>query len=138
MNSIFKILSLLFFLLLFITFTGCDDTVSAGLSEEFYISPGQKAVISDSGLEITFHKVVEDSRCPKGAECVWEGNGRVEISVRQPGSEAEVKELNTRLDPKELDTKDFKIRLLDLQPYPETGREISLDEYKVKLVVENE
>ena len=69
----------------FITVSGCDDPVSINLNEEFYPSPGQKAVINSSGLEITFNRVLEDSRCPKGVECVWEGNGRVEISVNRQG-----------------------------------------------------
>ena len=138
MNWIFKTLPLLYFLLVFITITGCDDAVSAGLSEEFFISPGQKAVINNSGLEITFNKVVEDSRCPLGAECVWEGNGRIEISVRHNGWTDETQELNTTLDPQELIAGDFTIRLLELQPYPETGREISSAAYKIRLIVENE
>ncbi len=138
MNLIFKTLVCLSYTSVFIAFTGCDDTVSAGLSEEFYISPGQQAEIKDSGLEITFNRVIEDSRCPKGAECVWEGNGRVEISVRNKGSADEIKELNTTLDPRQSDAGGFKIHLLDLQPYPEIEKKISPDSYRIRLVVEKE
>lgn len=129
---------LLIGLLSFIAFPGCDDPVSVNLGEEFSISPGQKAEISDSGLEITFNKVLEDSRCPKGVECVWEGNGRVEISVNRQGYETEIKELNTTLESGQTETGKFRIRLLELLPYPEKDIEISSESYRIRLIIESE
>lgn len=125
-------------LLSFITVSGCDDPVSVNLNEEFYLSPGQKAEINSSGLEITFNRVLEDSRCPKGVECVWEGNGRIEISVSEPGFGIEIKELNTTLGPRQTEAGKFKIRLAELKPYPEKDKEISFESYRIGLIVESE
>ena len=125
-------------LFILITFPGCDDIVDAGLNEEFFISPGQKAVIENTGLEIAFIRVLEDSRCPRGVECVWEGNGRVEISLNYRGSGNEFRELNTALDPKLTQIRNFRISLAQLQPYPEYGNEILPENYRISLIVTEE
>lgn len=39
------------------------------------------ATASLDGLPLSFDEVLEDSRCPDDAECVWEGRARVELSV---------------------------------------------------------
>lgn len=124
-------------LLIFITTSGCDDIVSANLNEEFYITQGQKAELKDSGLEITFNRVSEDSRCPRGVECVWEGNGRIKISVYHPAFGTETKELNTTVEPRQAVVGKFKIGLSELQPYPEKDKEISPENYRIRLIVEN-
>ncbi len=121
--------------LIFVAFTGCDDIISADVNEEFFIGPGQKVEIRESGLEITFNKVIEDSRCPKGVECVWAGNGKVEITVHLPGKEPGIQELNTNLDPNEIAAGEYKIQLLELQPFPVKSEEIMPEEYRVKLIV---
>ncbi len=132
-NSAYSILT---GFLIFIAFTGCDDIISTDVNEEFFIGPGQKAEIRESGLEITFNRVIEDSRCPKGVECVWAGNGKVEISIHSPGEESRIKEINTNLEPKEIMAGKYKIRLLELQPYPEKNLQIPPEEYRIKLIVE--
>lgn len=127
-----------FFITVMILFfcTGCDDIVSVALDENFDIGLNQKAVIEENDIEITFLKVLEDGRCPKGAQCVWEGNGRVQILVRVNGSAPEIMELNTTLEPKRAWAGDFGIRLLDLQPYPEVGNTITPENYSIRLIVE--
>lgn len=131
-----NIYSVLTGFLIFITFTGCDDIISPDVNEEFFIGPGQKAEIRESGLDITFNRVIEDSRCPKGVECVWAGNGKVEISINFPREESGIKEINTNLEPKEIMAGKYKIRLLELQPYPEKNQQIPPEKYRIKLIVE--
>jgi hypothetical protein len=117
--------------------TGCNyQVISPHFNEEFYLNPGQKAEFKDSGLEITFNKVLEDSRCPEGVECVWEGNGKIELSVYQSVSGSEIKELNTALEPKQTESGNHKIRLTELQPYPKKDGEIESEKYRIRLLVE--
>ncbi len=127
-----------FILVVFITFiaAGCDNIISTDVNEEFFIGPGQKAEIRESGLEITFNRVIEDSRCPIGVECVWAGNGKVEIAIQFSGEKPLVQELNTNLEPGEIKAGEYKIRLLELQPYPEKDQEILPQNYTIKLIVE--
>ena len=129
-------LSVLAGFLIFIALTGCDDIISTDVNEEFFIGPGQKAEIRESGLEITFNKVIEDSRCPKGVECVWAGNGKVEISIHFPGEDPRIMEINTNLEPKEVMAGKYRIRILELQPYPEKDQQIPPEDYRIKLIVE--
>jgi hypothetical protein len=55
-----------------------DPKVTPG--EEFTLPAGGSASIDDRYL-VTFENVLEDSRCPMNARCVWEGNARVLFSV---------------------------------------------------------
>lgn len=131
-----RIHKIFFTIMILFICTGCDDTVSAALDEEFDIGINQKAVIDENDIEIIFLKVLEDGRCPIGAQCVWEGNGRVQILVRVNDSAPEIMELNTSLEPKRAWAGDFGIRLLDLQPYPEVGNKITPEHYRIRLIVE--
>jgi hypothetical protein len=135
MKKQLRIYKIFFTVMILFTFTGCDDTVSAALDEEFDIGLNQKAVIKENDIEITFLKVLEDGRCPKGAECVWEGNGKVQILIKHNGSASEIKDLNTALEPQRVSAGDFVIKLLDMQPYPEVGDTINPEKYRIRLIV---
>lgn len=118
--------------------TGCNyQVISANFNEEFYLNFGQRAEFNDSGLEITFNKVLEDSRCPEGVECVWEGNGKIELAVYQSGSGSEIKELNTTLEPKQTESGNYIIWFTELQPYPKKDKKIDSEKYRIRLLVEN-
>lgn len=79
---------------------------------------------------------VSDSRCPIGATCIWEGNGAVKLHVQQSGETPAVFWLNTH--PNFLnDTviNGIHYELIDLLPYPELGKDYTLDDYTVQLLV---
>jgi hypothetical protein len=69
-------------------------------------------------------------------ECVWAGNGKVEISVHFPGEDPRIIEINTNLEPKEIMAGKYIIRLLELQPYPEKDQQTPPENYRIMLVVE--
>ena len=46
------------------------------LGQEFSLRIGRKVTLRDTELKIRFVSVIEDSRCPKGVNCVWQGNAR--------------------------------------------------------------
>ncbi len=127
--------SILICFITFIAVTGCDDIISADVDEEFFIGPGQQAEIQESDMTITFNRVIEDSRCPIGVECVWAGNGKVEITVHFSGGKSRAQEINTNLEPKEIKAGKYRIHLLDLQPYPVNNQELQPENYRIKLIV---
>jgi len=45
------------------------------------LKEGQNKFVKELGMNVTFKKVVEDSRCPKDVNCVWEGAATVELEV---------------------------------------------------------
>jgi hypothetical protein len=59
--------------------------VSAGaqLDEEFTVALGDSIPLDGTEYSIVFARVIEDSRCPTDTTCVWEGNARIEIVLRE-------------------------------------------------------
>ena len=75
----------LFFLFLLaptLLFTSCEKEVFA-LTDE--VSIGFKSSIlvqtSTEVLEIEFNELLEDSRCPPGAVCIWQGQVQVKLKL---------------------------------------------------------
>lgn len=123
------------FSLIFLLVSGCATT--NGTSENLYIEgqPGEPVELEiglsaqiqgDSGeLILTFAEVVEDSRCPDGATCVWEGEAAVSIHLSSSEGTREQFEMRIRAGHEStsavLDT--WRISFLDLLPYPVVDEE---------------
>jgi len=73
---------------------------------------------ADNGeLRVTFENVSEDSRCPAGVQCVWEGNASIRVTVEM-GNESQVAILNSTLNPQRASFFGYTIGYRDLSPYP--------------------
>ena len=71
------------FLLLIITLSlGCKKK-TVHLNEEFNLNFNKTAIVKtdDQKIEITFNKLVDESRCPPNTHCVWQGEVAVRIQV---------------------------------------------------------
>jgi hypothetical protein len=83
--------------------------------EEFTLALGESVGIAQKGIVLEFDAVLEDSRCPMNARCVWEGNARV--AIKATGAAAGLHELNTS---SRFDTRtriaDFVLELRRLEP----------------------
>ena len=53
------------------------------LGEEFTLALGESVGIDQKGTIIAFEKVIDDSRCPMNARCIWEGNARIALKVTE-------------------------------------------------------
>lgn len=71
----------------FFFLSGCAVVPSVGVSQstEMRLSFGQTVFLWDANVPVTFADVLEDSRCPQGMECFWEG--RVLVLLRIGESE---------------------------------------------------
>lgn len=86
------------------------------LGREFEISYGKTATVDDIAIEFT--AVVEESRCPIDAICVWGGNARILVTANR-GSTTRVLELG--LWPQAATIAVFEghvIEFRELHPYP--------------------
>jgi hypothetical protein len=83
----------------------------------------------DPAWRVGFEGVTTDSRCPKGAQCVWAGEATVRIRL-QRGTEARLTfELSTPPDPRQaISTQGHHLRLLQLDPYPVAGKPVVLQD----------
>ncbi len=88
--------------------------------------------------QIKFKKVLADSRCPKGVQCVWAGEAKVLIEIYKNGELDTEKELTfaalkSVLDI--IDTEFLGIKALRLQPYPNAAVPKNKEEYYLLLEV---
>lgn len=115
------------------------ETVQARLGEVFTLGGGQAADVAGEGLHLTFDRVLDDSRCPSQVECVWTGEARIAIVVRQADGKTETVEFNTNPAPgqtnKTSQVGPYTVELRSLDPYPQTPAAIPFPDYRATLVV---
>ncbi|MBI1803366.1 MAG: hypothetical protein HY033_08970 [Ignavibacteriae bacterium] len=105
------------------------------LSQEFDLTVEERAAIQGESLNIIFTRVDEDSRCPEGVECLWEGNARIRLRLERPNAIAMDAVLNTTLDPRSISFAGYRIDLKRLTPYPKIGGRIDPRSYVARLFV---
>ncbi len=84
--------------------------------------------LSRSNLTVKFVSLVEDSRCPENARCVWSGNARIKVEIGK-GRSRETFELNTDRGEKSAEFKGYKIELSALTPAPKENIRINRNGY---------
>ena len=112
------------------------------LDEHFWLKLDESKLLLSEQLEIGFDKVFTDSRCPEDVICIWEGAAEIELwllksstdttflSVTIPGFITSESEHHVSTD-----TLDYRITLLQLDPYPNTARERKLSDYRALLTI---
>jgi hypothetical protein len=117
----------------------CDDVggsevVCARLGEQFDVRVGETAYIADTRLSVRVIEVPEDSRCPRDAVCVWAGNARVSLALRD-GSRTDDVDLNSTVEPRAVTLWGYTVQLVDVKPVPVAGQPIPAREYVIRLAV---
>jgi hypothetical protein len=114
---------------------GMDKNLQLVPGEPRRLRLGQTAENLSEGIALSFESVVEDSRCPEGARCVWEGNARVVFRFETPRGAGSL-ELNTssRFE-RELSRFGWVVRLVDLAPAPRADSAVAPAEYVVAVAV---
>jgi len=98
--------------------------------------PCQQTVsVAETPLQITFTKLISDSRCPAGMTCVWAGEVVVELKVTS-GTESVSIELGThRTRQREVTALGYRIMLEDLSPHRSMQDRVEQSQYSVSLKV---
>lgn len=136
-------------LLLTMSAGGCDwlssnDRGTVVLGELVEIEHGRTVLLAPHGQFLTFKDVIEDSRCPSGVDCVWEGvakaafrlvstEGDTTFTLSIPGLVTTPYE-----DGESVTVHGLEFTLLDLSPYPVYGVDIDSTEYRALLRVESD
>ena len=112
---------------------GCSSN-AVSLGQEFSLQIGESATIRGEKLQVRFLEVTEDSRCPTGVVCIWEGRVSclVEITYRESLHQVELTEPGLTSWPPENTFKEYKIAY-HVEPYPQAGTEIAAEEYRLAL-----
>jgi hypothetical protein len=108
----------------------CNDraTITPTYDESRYVYTvkyGQTIDIRSLGLKVGFQDVLEDSRCPLGCYCYWEGVARLKITLQKKYQDTVYITVNIpgyvnkdRGYHANVDTVGYRITLLQLDPYP--------------------
>ncbi len=133
-----RILCLTCLILIVLTGFSCRKAVilQVHLNEEFSLSIGQRAFLAGENIELRFKEVAEDSRCPKDVTCVWAGRAICEVELRRAGSSSRVALTEPGLTDEYSRERYQEYELaFRITPYPEAGKEISTDAYRLHLIV---
>lgn len=95
----------------------------------------KEVTISSENMLIGFPKLIEESRCPTGATCLWEGNAKVGINLAIGYGAVVELELNTGLEPRSAEVMGYNVELIDVLPHPHILADPNPDGYSVLLRV---
>jgi len=116
-----------------------ERTGEAVLEREFKIKYGQELTVKGEGLRVTFASLLDDSRCPINATCVWEGDAEILIGVRRANAEESQIALHTNQKFSQAGTyRQYVIRLVALDPYPRADVENKESDYTATLLIKKE
>ena len=93
-------------------------TASAQIVDRTDIRLEEQKTINTGKMRIKFVKVMEDSRCPMAAKCVWAGNAKVRIAVSKNGRSWKNFDLNSGVGPRTATYNGYNIIFEDLNPAP--------------------
>lgn len=115
--------------------SGTAAAQSPALGQPVTLKPGEKAVFEAERLQIRFDRVVSDSRCPKGAQCVWAGEAVIRLTVTLPDTSN--KSIDVKASPTDEGTAvgSFSVSVNDLQPLPTLSGAVREGDYRVTLTV---
>lgn len=103
-------------------------------AEEFIVSVGEKVTFDSTSIE--FLEIANDSRCPKGNQCVTEGQATLSFIFSTPTS-AESFALNTA-DDSVRQFGDVVIGLVSFDPQPSDDAKLDPQDFDARLIVYEE
>lgn len=95
------------------------------------------AMLDGDGFKLTFDAVPEDSRCPKDVDCIQAGQARITLLANLDESNSDVEYVwpASQIGNVARTVGPFKVHLLDVSPYPVSGKLTKPEDYTIRLVV---
>ena len=109
--------------------------VHAALNVPFTLDAGQSAILDDEELSVTFVRVLEDSRCPIDATCIYAGDATMSIRAVLQGQAAMTLNLTISAGANAV-YEGFGFHAQQLLPGQLTGHTIPPADYDVQLLVD--
>lgn len=111
----------------------------AVLDREFKLEYGQELTVKGEGLSVKFDALVNESRCPTGVNCVWEGDAQILIGARHAKGEPLKLELHTNQRFAQSGRyQQYVIKLVALDPYPKADVDTARKDYVATLLITKE
>ena len=106
------------------------------LGETFTLAAGAMAIVRGEELQVGFDRVLSDSRCPRGGQCIAEGEAVIQVWLSKPPRGRAMHELRTApAADAEAIYEDYRLRLVELAPYPQANRTVRPSDYRATLSV---
>jgi len=115
-----------------------DNSTPVNLNEQFNLKIDQAVIIESESLKVKFLEVTEDSRCPSDVTCIWAGRVGVLLNISIDNNNLGDIKLMNGADSQKLDIKDingYSIRLVKVDPYPISTKEIKPSDYIISLII---
>jgi hypothetical protein len=105
--------------------TPCAGQAPAPVAGDTLRAPAGRAVDAGNGTRVTLVRVVDDSRCPMNALCIWEGSASVVLRFERAGAAAADTTLHTnaRMGPTSVAYAGAQYTLFGLTPFPVAGQD---------------
>ena len=117
--------------------TDFEDFDNLILNDTVYLSYRDCLNDSENQMYICLDSVLNDSRCPIGVYCFWEGNATVRLKYQKYDSKPVIFDLNTHKEFSSDTIIDrYKFTLLGLTPYPIAHQIIAQRDYKARILIE--
>lgn len=110
--------------------TACDEKREEAPIENKFGQPitlelGASSEVQAGELAISFDKLVEDSRCPNGVDCFWEGQAKIQLLINETTSLELI--MQAAQEDLAIDTLgNYIYTLLDVSPYPDVKDDLPL------------
>jgi hypothetical protein len=101
---------------------------------EVTLAPGAAVSVRNTDLEVRFVAVTEDSRCPRDVACIWAGEVKAQLEIRESAngvSQVEVLEGDSTAAGK------YRVTLVRVEPRPTNTARIAPQDYRATLKVDN-
>jgi hypothetical protein len=106
-----------------------QDPIIVSLNREFKLPETQSALVPKDQFLLTFNSVLQDSRCPIGVECFWQGEAVIEVNVKIGSRDYGNFKMSTLGNPSIIRVGTYIVRFIDLYPYPVYSMQIKRPDY---------
>jgi heat shock protein HslJ len=117
--------------------TGQTDEITANLGQEVELKIGQTVSVEEEQIEVKFAEVVNDSRCPSGATCIWQGEVTCILDIAYSDTIYQKTIIQPGLTQEPVkDVFEEYALYFNVYPYPALDKDINTSEYRLQLVIE--
>lgn len=116
--------------------TSSGSIMSVGAAEPVELRVGATITAPGTPVLVTFDRVRDDSRCPKGVTCIWEGDAIVVLRLRTRADDEVTAEVHANPGfTREASAHGVTVTLESLEPQPEADQPVPAGAYVARLVL---
>lgn len=121
-------------------FADTKESVPSINKTQFQLKVNQTSSLESDNIKVKFLNVTEDSRCPAGVTCIWEGQVKIIVNIIKNDKSLGNFVLTSRAGQPDMAIQTFdehSIQLVKVEPYPTNGKKISLSDYVATFIIPN-